>query len=207
MDKRPGTLHVHKGARRPGIDDTCQMRLPLSGSAHLRLLDESDARELHALIEANRAYLASWLPWAAGQSAADTVDFIHKTRLQLTENDGFQTAIVCEERIAGVIGYLGVDWSNRSTGIGYWLAEEQQGRGTMTRAVRALTDHALSAWELNRVEIRAAVENRRSRAVPERLGFRHEGTLQEAERLGDRCLDCALYAMLAADWQGGDRAE
>jgi ribosomal-protein-serine acetyltransferase len=42
----------------------------------------------------------------------------------------------------------------------------------MTAAVRLLVDHALTVWQLNRVEIRAAVENRRSRAIPKRLGFR-----------------------------------
>ena len=72
----------------------------------------------------------------------------------------------------------------------------------MTAAVRALTDHALTVWELNRVEIRVASENRRSRAIPERLGFREEGTLREAHRVGDRHVDLVVYSMLAADWTG-----
>jgi ribosomal-protein-serine acetyltransferase len=173
----------------------------LSKSAHLRLLDEDDAKELHALIDTNRAYLARWMAWAAEQSVNDTVDFIRRTQKQLLENDGFQAAVVCEDGIVGVAGYHSVDWTNRTTSVGYWLAEEHQGKGTMTQAVRVLTDHALSTWDLNRVEIRAAVENRRSRAIPERLGFRYEGTLHEAERVGDRRLDCAVYAMLTSDWQ------
>jgi ribosomal-protein-serine acetyltransferase len=174
-------------------------RLPLSEGSYLRLLDESDAEELHALIEANRAYLARWLPWAAGQAFEDTLVFIRRTREQLAGNNGFQVAVVCDGRIAGVIGYHGIDWNHRLTSVGYWLSEERQGRGTMTEAMRILTDHALSAWELNRVELRAAVENHRSRAILERLGFREEGTLREAERVGDRYLDCVVYSMLASD--------
>jgi ribosomal-protein-serine acetyltransferase len=50
------------------------------------------------------------------------------------------------------------------------------------------------------VEIRCGVDNARSRAIPERLGFREEGELLEAERVGDRWVDLSLYAMLAADW-------
>jgi len=68
----------------------------------------------------------------------------------------------------------------------------------MTEAVRVLTDHALSSWELNRVEIRAAVENTPSRAIPERLGFVEEGLLRGAERVGERQLDLVVYAMLAS---------
>ena len=56
----------------------------------LRLVDESDAGELHAMVEANRDYLARWLPWAASQTLEDTLAFIKRTREQLAGNDGFQ---------------------------------------------------------------------------------------------------------------------
>ena len=174
-------------------------RLPIVDKVYLRVLEETDTRELHELIDANRAHLARWLPWAAGQSIDDTLDFIRRTRVQLSENDGFQTAIVVEENIVGVVGYHAVDWPNRSTRIGYWLSEAHQGQGTMTAAVRLFVDQALSVWQLNRVEIRAAAENRRSRAIPERLGFREEGTLRKAERVGDRSFDTVVYSLLASD--------
>lgn len=175
------------------------LRARLSGP-HLRLLAEADAEELYALIDSNRDHLSRWLPWAAGQTFEDTLVFIRKTTGQLTENNGLQVAIIYAGSIVGVVGYHSVDWSSRRTSIGYWLAEEHQGRGTMTEAAGALTDHALSVWGLNRVEIRAAVENHQSRAIPERLGFREEGTLRAAERVGDRILDNVVYSMLAADW-------
>jgi ribosomal-protein-serine acetyltransferase len=111
-------------------------------------------------------------------------------------------AVVRGGRIAGVIGYISVDWGNRATGVGYWLGEEYEGEGTMTAAARALTVHALVEWGLSRVEIRVATGNRRSRAIPERLGFREEGTLRKAQRIGDRYVDLAVYSMLAEDWPG-----
>ena len=77
----------------------------------------------------------------------------------------------------------------------------------MTEAVRALVDQALGPWRLRRVEIRAAVENHRSRAIPERLGFHQEGVLRQAERIGDRYVDHVVYAMDATAWSAGDDAE
>lgn len=174
--------------------------LELSDGSQLRLLAPADADELHGLIAANRDYLSQWLPWAAEQTPQDTAEFIQRTRKQLNDNDGFQTAVVRDGGIVGVIGYHAVDWANRSTSIGYWIAEAEQGKGTMTEAARALVDHAIFVWRLNRVEIRAAIDNDHSRAIPERLGFQAEGTLRGVERVGDRYLDCVVYAMLAADW-------
>lgn len=176
-----------------------QGQLPVTDGIGLRLLEEVDAGELHALIEANRSYLETWLPWAAGQTFEDTLDFIRGTRSQASENAGFQAAIVTEKGIIGVIGYVTVDWTNRSTRIGYWLDERQQGNGTMTAAVRLLVDHAVTIWRLNRVEIVVATENRRSRAIPERLGFQEEGTLRRYQLVDGRYLDCVSYSTLADD--------
>jgi ribosomal-protein-serine acetyltransferase len=173
----------------------------------LRLLEESDAEELFALVDRNRDHLLPWLPWLHGtRDPAATLEFIRTTRRQAAANDGLQVAIVDRGEIVGVAGFHRVDWVNRATSIGYWLSAERQGRGIMTEAVRALVDHAFTVWGLNRVEIQAAVDNHRSRAVPERLGFREEGVRRQAERHGDRYLDLVLYAMLAADWRSSRRA-
>jgi ribosomal-protein-serine acetyltransferase len=70
----------------------------------------------------------------------------------------------------------------------------------MTDAVRALTTHAFDVWGLHRVEIRVAVANLRSRAIPHRLGFLEEGVLRQAERHGENFRDIVVYAMLAREW-------
>ena len=135
--------------------------------------------------------------------AADVLPFIRATRRQIADNDGLQTAIVAAAAlIAGMVGFHSVDWINRKSSIGYWLARDEQGRGTMTEAVRAYVDHGFTSWKLNRILIQAAVENARSRAIPERLGFTQEGTLRQVECVGDRYLDNVVYAMLAEDWKG-----
>jgi ribosomal-protein-serine acetyltransferase len=181
------------------------LRHELPGGYALRLLEESDADELFALIDANREHLGPWMPWVHSEhQPADVLPFIRATRRQIADNDGLQTAIVDPGgRIVGMVGSHGVDWANRKTSIGYWLARDEQGRGTMTEAVRAHVDHAFSTWRLNRVLIQAAVGNARSRAIPERLGFREEGTLRQVERVGGRMLDGVVYAMLATDWAAG----
>jgi ribosomal-protein-serine acetyltransferase len=173
----------------------------LAPELELRLLEDSDAEELYALVEANREHLAPWLPWAAAQTLADTRAFLALTRRQLAENNGFQCAIVESGRIVGTIGFHRVDWVNRATSLGYWLAEDAQGKGTMTMAARALVDWAFQGWGLHRVEIRAAVQNARSRAVITRLGFREEGLLRQVERVGGgRYLDHVVYSVLDSEW-------
>jgi ribosomal-protein-serine acetyltransferase len=175
-------------------------RFGLGDTRELRVLEDGDAYELYAVIEANREHLARWLPWAPTQTLDGTRAFIAHTRKQLSGNDGFQCAILDAGRIIGCVGFHRVDWANRGTSIGYWLAEREQGRGTMTLSVRALIDWAFEGWALNRVEIRAAVDNAASRAVLRRLGMREEGVLRGVERVGGRYLDHVVYGVLASEW-------
>jgi ribosomal-protein-serine acetyltransferase len=118
------------------------------------------------------------------------------------DHQGFQAAILRRGRIVGDMGFHAPDWDHRCTEIGYWIAESEQGRGVVTRGVEGLTEHAFSVWNMNRVELRAGVDNTSSRRVAERLGFTLEGVLRQAERVGDRYVDLAVYAMLAAEWPG-----
>ena len=172
----------------------------LPGGARLRLLEEADAAEQYALVDRNREHLEPWMPWVpATRSPDNSLEFIRLTRRQLADNDGFQTAIEIDGALAGMVGFHRVDWINRATSIGYWLGADRQGRGTMTEAVAALVDHAFAVWGLHRVVIEAATGNTRSRAIPERLGFREEGVRRGAERNGDDYLDIVTYALLATD--------
>ena len=175
-------------------------RIPVDEDLELRLVAEGDEEDIFRLTEANRAYLRQWLPWVdATLSAADTRSFVERSVEQVRVLDGFQTRILYRKEFAGMIGYLYHDWKNLKTEIGYWLREDFQGRGVMTRAAKALTDFAFDHLGLNRVEIRVATDNRRSRAVPERLGFVQEGVLREAAWLNDRFIDLVVYAKVRND--------
>jgi len=104
--------------------------------------------------------------------------------------------------LCGVAGFNRIEPSNRTCEIGYWLSAEQQGKGIMTRCVERLIRHAFDDLSLNRITIPVAVENQPSRAVAERLGFRREGVLREAEWLYDHFVDHVLYALVRSEWRG-----
>jgi ribosomal-protein-serine acetyltransferase len=176
--------------------------IELPDGHRLRLFEEADADELYALVARNRAHLGPWMPWVhAHDGPPDSLAFIRATRRQVAEDNGFQVAITEDARIVGTIGFHAVDWRRRATSLGYWLDAGHEGRGIMTTAVRALVDHAFGPWRLQRVEIRAATANARSRAIPARLGFRQERVLPGAERHPDRTVDLVVYAITAREWR------
>jgi ribosomal-protein-serine acetyltransferase len=169
----------------------------LGDGAALTLLEEADAPELYDLTDRNRERLRAWLPWAdETRSPADTLRFIRMMREQERER-GF--CLKVEGRIAGCVGLHGIDRCHLTATIGYWIGGELEGRGLVTKAVRTVVEHAFRDLGLHRLEIRCAVGNARSRAIPQRLGFRQEGILRGAERAAGRHLDVAVYSRLATD--------
>jgi ribosomal-protein-serine acetyltransferase len=167
----------------------------------LRLPEEGDAQELYALVDANRAYLSEWMPWAPEETLEGALTYLKLIRTQLANNDGLNTLIMVDGRIAGSVGMRSIEWRVRSTELGYWLAAEHQGRGIITAAVAAYLDYAFDVLGLHRVVVHAGAANARSRAIPERLGFTLEGIARESEWLGERVHDLAVYSMLAPEWR------
>jgi ribosomal-protein-serine acetyltransferase len=177
------------------------IKLQVEDGLYLKSLELKDAEDLLPLVDGNCAYLREWLPWLDMTRTIDEmIAFVDSAIRQQSAGLGFQAGIWYRNQIVGIIGYHHLEWANRSTCIGYWLAEPFQHRGVMTKACRALVEYAFEDWHLNRIEIRCAVGNTKSRAIPERLGFRAEGTLREAEWLYDHYVDHVVYGMLASDW-------
>ncbi len=168
---------------------TDRIRLSLSVQAH--------AEELFALTERNRAFLRQWLPWLDMTTGVDdTRAFLERQLYSFANGDSLTATIFYDGKAAGVAGFNTIDRTNGVGSIGYWLGEEFNGKGIMTRVVEDLIGIGREHYSLQKIEIRCAPENARSRAIPRRLGFQYEGTLRRAERIYDGWHDSEVYSLL-----------
>lgn len=181
--------------------------LKIEGGIVVRPFRKHDASELFALTVANRDALSGWLAWVPSiTSVEDTREYLRASERSALEHRAFVCGVFDNGPLVGAIELHDIDWVNRFAKIGYWLDRGHQGRGIMTHAARALVEYAFDALDLNRVEIRAAAENTRSRAVAERLNFRLEGILRKRVLLHGKFQDFAVYGALRSEWQGGEGA-
>lgn len=172
----------------------------------LRVLREEDADELFALTEVNRSYLRRWLPWLdAVTELEDARAYLATVVARREAGLGPTFGIRCAGALAGLVGFHRLDRVHRVGDIGYWLAEHQQGRGVMTECCRFVVRYGFQTLDLNRIQIAAATGNVRSRAIPERLGFRQEGVLRANENLYGTFVDHALYAQLRSEFDAANR--
>ncbi|WP_457667755.1 GNAT family N-acetyltransferase [Thiolapillus sp.] len=177
-------------------------RLVIDEELHLVFLEEALAAPVFELIDANREYLGRWLPWVPDtRSVADVQMFIQRSITGFSNMSGLVCAIEYRGEIVGIISYNKISRKLKKVEIGYWLAENRQGQGIMTRCCHRLIDHAFVSMDMEKVEIRVAVDNQPSRRLCERLGMTLEGIISNAERLSQGIVAHAIYGLHRS---GGD---
>lgn len=170
-----------------------ELRLELTAPHH--------APALLQLVNDNREHLQRFLPWVPlMQTEADFLKYIEKCRQLYEQGSEVSFVIYYKNEAAGRIGIHYINPANKSGAIGYWLSAHAEGKGIITRSCIALINYGFSQLQLHRIEIKAATENRKSQAIPEKLGFVQEGILRQAEWVHDRFHDLKLYSLLKEDW-------
>lgn len=173
----------------------------INGDLSLKLIELRDDEKVFELTDSSRDHLREWLPWVDFiTKPEDTTGFIKGCLKGFAENKSLNSVVLFRGKIVGVAGYNNINWSNKTAYIGYWLGEGFQGNGIMTAVAKTLTDYAFNELDLNKVEIRAAIGNKKSRRIPERLNYVNEGCIRQAEWLHDHYVDHVVYGILAYEW-------
>lgn len=177
------------------------MNIEVSNKIELKLLHISDASDLYKLVDANREHLREWLSWLDDTNSEEvTLNFIQQGLKKFLEKKILTLGIYFEGKLVGMIDQHDVDFHHKKTRLGYWLSQDHEGQGIMTEACKALINHVFDDQNLNRIEIRTAVKNKRSQKIPESLGFKKEGIARQNEWLYDHFVDHQIYSLLKEEW-------
>jgi len=169
----------------------------------LELIDNHHAEQLYQLVKANRQHLREWLPWVDHmRTVEDFKRYIGNSKQRYAGQVEIGYVIMAGSQMVGRIGLYNIDLPNRHASIGYWIATEFMGQGIITGACKAVIDYSFNRLGLNRVEIRAGTENYKSQAIPQRLGFKKEGTIRQGEFVNNRFIDLFVFSMLKEEWAG-----
>ena len=91
--------------------------------------------------------------------------------------------------------------------LGYWIGPDHARQGYMREAVMAISAFAFEEMDLSRIEAACLPENKPSRGLLERSGFKYEGVAQSYLQIGGRWRTHVLYANLRHDRRGRTDAQ
>ena len=164
----------------------------VDGEISLTLLTALEVESFYALVDQNREHLGRWFRFVDRyESIADAASFATENLQRLAEGSGMGCLVWYREHLAGWVELLNIDRSRRRAEIGFWLGQEFQHRGIARRAAMAMLEHAFTFLDFAIIHASTRVDNHRSRALLENLGF-------ASESQGDRI----VYELTREQWLG-----
>lgn len=166
----------------------------------LRTPPPAAAPAVVAYLTRNRAYLEPWSP--SPPDGLYTVAFWEQRLVRNLDElraDRSARMFVFDRGTDEVIGVCNfsdiVRGAFHACHLGYSIAEDRQGKGLMTEAVRAGVDFAFAALRLHRVEANYIPTNERSGRLLRRLGFQVCGYARDYLFVGGAWRDHILTAL------------
>ncbi len=172
----------------------------------LHLARHELAEAVFQAIDENRSFLRQWLPWVDGTlTLEDTKTFIRESMQHNSNGSRLTLFILSNGRLAGSLGIVHFNKDHRRCEIGYWLREDLQGKGIITRALTAFTAFLFQKKRMNRLEVLVIPGNEKSRNVPLRLGFQSDGVLRKALQMYGSFHDVEVFSLLKDEWTATKR--
>ena len=140
-----------------------------------------DGTEINAAVRETFDDLKVWMPWAQEVPTLEESEaFVRRAQCQFLAREDLVLFLFLKgtNTLVGSSGLHGIDWDIPKFEIGYWCRKRFQAQGYITESTEAIAQFAFDTLGAKRVEIRCDSKNVRSRRIPDRLGFRLEGTLR-----------------------------
>src|SRR6267378_456851 len=135
------------------------------------------AEGLYQAARASRAELLPWMPWAKDITLEGNQHYATDAERSWQASEEFHFAILDDGVVVGVMGL------NRnpdsSAELHYWIQSDRSGRGYTTEAGERILRWGVEELGVESFTLWAGVENRASRRVAEKLGFRDTGPLAD----------------------------
>ncbi|MEV4759029.1 GNAT family protein [Micromonospora sp. NPDC049559] len=175
------------------------------GPVVLRPYRRRDADAWSEVRRANQAWLSPWESSPPGRwdelNSPAAFRYVHRDhRRSARRGEGMPFAVCLREGgRERLVGHLNLGNIVRrafcSAYVGYWVDARVAGRGVIPTAMALAVDHAFGPGGLHRVEVNIRPENRPSRRVVEKLGFREEAYHPRYMHIDGAWRDHIGYAM------------
>jgi [ribosomal protein S5]-alanine N-acetyltransferase len=166
----------------------------------IRLVTLDDVPALADLFSRNRDFLAPWDPERGiDYFSIDGQRGVIEEALERHEQ-GLTYPHVILDDAGDIVGRINlgnlVHGPFQSCGVGYWVAEQCNGHGHATAAVREIKKVAFGELGLHRIEACTLAHNVRSQRVLEKSGFVRFGLAPAYAKIAGQWLDHTLYQTL-----------
>ena len=167
----------------------------------------ADFRAWSALRRASNDYLRPWEPtWAEDHLTRKAfTNRVYWAQRSVSSGNAMPLFLIrrSDQNLVGAITLDNIRRGPAQSGtLGYWTGEPFARQGYMREAIEATVHQAFTRLDLSRIEAACLPENKASRGLLEKSGFKYEGVAQSYLQIDGRWRTHVLYAALRKDRRG-----
>jgi len=168
---------------------------------YLRILNIEDVDQFFQLIEKNKSQLALYFPGTVKENKTlkKSKNYVQTMLRAHGEREYFPLGIFQNDQLIGLIQAKNFDWKVPKCELGYFLDNDYNGQGIITKMVGKTVQFCFENLELKKVFLRIDPENIGSNQIALKNGFELEGVLKCGFRRGDDVLVDVNYYGLVND--------
>lgn len=176
-------------------------QIKVNDNTFLKIPNLEDAQAVFDVIDSDREHLRVFLPWVDYATSVENTEENIKERIKdFDEKKAAAFLIQHKGEWVGSVGFIEIDYKNKSGEIGYWLSSKFVGKGMMTDCVRVVVEYGFKEHNLHRISIRCRSDNEKSAGVPKRLNFTFEGTNREDKFVDGKYESSLTYSLLEDEY-------
>ncbi len=163
-----------------------------------------DAVRLFEAASESVADIFPWMPWChPGYSLAESEDWLKTCLADFAAKHAYDFVIYDQNtgKFLGAVALNQIHPLHRFANLGYWVRSSCAGHGIAVTATRLCAQFGFAELHLKRIEIVAAVGNRRSQRVAEKAGATREGLLRQRLAIGEVQHDAVLFSLIPQDFE------
>ncbi len=159
----------------------------------------SDAVAICEAVQESMQAMLKWAPWChPDYSISDCklwLDSRHQMRSEGIEYD-FVTLNAKDNTFLGGCAIDQINRKHNFANLGYWVRTSQEGKGIATSTVKLISRFGFETLGFTRLEIVAAVQNKASQRVAEKVGAVREGIHRNRHVVHDKIYDSAMFSLI-----------
>lgn len=155
------------------------------------------APDVLELILHDADYLSKWLPGLGKvKTVADEEKAFAKSIEKMEAGEMLDYAIFYHGKLVGSISLFDISKDDDHGEIGYWLAQDYQGRGIIHRSLAKLLQIGFDELKLHKIKLFAVKENIPSNKVAQKVGMQLDATLTDEIKIRGKFYDMNVYYIL-----------
>lgn len=168
----------------------------------IRPYQPGDAPLLYEAAAESIADIYPWMPWChPGYTVEESEQWLQTCLADYEAKRAFDF-VVHDQNTGQFLGAVAINQLHpvhQFANLGYWVRSTCAGQGIAATATWMCARFGFEELGLRRIEIVAAVGNRRSQRVAEKVGATREGVLRNRLKIGDVWHDAVMYSLIPRD--------